>query len=141
MKVVLLKEDKVADVADGYARNYLLPKKLAVLATQAAIKKMEERLKKKEELFSQKKKEAEELAEKIKDSEIIITVKAGETGKLFGSITSADIAQKIKETLNIDVDKKNIQLNEPIKNLGIYTITAEIFQGVSTTLKLYAQKE
>jgi large subunit ribosomal protein L9 len=141
MKVVLLKDDKVVNVADGYARNYLIPKKLATLATKEAIRKMEERLKKKEELLAQDKKAAEELSQKIKDSEIIINVKAGDTGKLFGSITSADIVDKIKETLNIEVDKNNITLNEPIKNLGVYTITVEIFQGVSTTLKLYAQKE
>jgi large subunit ribosomal protein L9 len=138
MKVILKqdvkslgKQNDMVEVSDGYARNYLLPKSLAVEANKSNLsimnnKKGSEELKKEKEL-----KDAKNLASKLKDKTIVIKVKAGENGKLFGSITSKDISDKIKAELNLDIDKKRITILESIKVLGTYQIEAKLYHGVT----------
>jgi large subunit ribosomal protein L9 len=144
MKVVLLqdvkglgKKDSVVEVNDGYARNYLIPRKLAVPATEG----LEKHLKEKKEAEQKKKekelKAAKDLASKLEKSQIIIKAKAGENGKLFGSITNKEIAEEIKKQLGFDIDKKKIELDDPIKLIGSYDVVIRLYQGVVAKLKVH----
>ena len=137
MKVILKqdikgvgKKDQIINAADGYARNYLIPKKLAVPADQGNMNN----LKAKNESIAYKKgedlKEAKELAERMKKLTVKIKVKAGENGKLFGAVTSKEISEALKRDFNIDVDKKKIMLNESIKNAGTTRVDVKLNEGV-----------
>jgi len=139
---VILKEDvkglgtkeSLVNVSDGYARNYLIPKGLAVEATSANMnvmksKKEAEKAKKDRELA-----QAKELAEKLKDVVVVIKAKAGENGKLFGSITGKDISDYRKKNHKFDIDKKKIALPDSIKALGTYEAEVKLYSGVSTKL-------
>lgn len=137
MKVILLQDVKktgskgaILDVAEGFARNYLFPRKLAVEATQGHVKDME--LKKESELRkkAQQVEEAKQLANKIEKLSVKLSCKVGEGGKLFGSITSKDIADALKSQHKIDIDKKKITLENPIKSLGVYPVTVKLHHEV-----------
>lgn len=143
MKVILLdnikgvgKKDEIINASDGYARNYLLPKKLAVEANSENLSKLNN----KKEAASYKrdveKKEAEELAKKIKGIMLKIKVKAGENGKIFGGVTSKEISDNLKSQYNILVDKKKIDLKETIKTLGEFNVDIKLFEGVVAKLKV-----
>ena len=143
MKVILLKDVKgtgkkneVKEVSDGYARNYLLPKKLAVPADNTNMKELNEKNKPKE-LKAQKEYEAAvELGKKMEELNVVIYAKAGDGGRLFGSITSKDIAEQIKKQHNIEVDKRKITLDEPIRVLGSRFVDIKIHQKVTTRLRV-----
>ncbi|NLP13143.1 MAG: 50S ribosomal protein L9 [Clostridium sp.] len=139
---VILKEDvkglgskeSLVNVSDGYARNYLIPRGLAVEATSVNMnimktKKEAEKTKKDRELA-----QAKELAGKLQKIEVVIKVKAGENGKLFGSITGKDIADYLKKNHKFDIDKKKIALSDSIKALGTYEAEVKLYAGVSTKL-------
>ena len=143
MKVILLdnikgvgKKDEVINAADGYARNYLLPKKLAVEANAENMSKLNN----KKEAASYKKdvekKSAEELAKKIKGIMLKIRVKAGENGKIFGGVTSKEISENLKTQYNFNIDKKKIELKETIKTLGSFNVPIKLFEGVVAQLKV-----
>ena len=143
MKVILLdnikgvgKKDEVINAADGYARNYLLPKKLAVEANAENMSKLNN----KKEAASYKKdvekKSAEELAKKIKGIMLKIRVKAGENGKIFGGVTSKEISDNLKSQYNFNIDKKKIELKETIKTLGSFNVPIKLFEGVVAQLKV-----
>jgi large subunit ribosomal protein L9 len=143
MKVVLRKdlsnlgeEDSLIDVSSGYARNYLFPRKLAVPATPAEVAALEKRKAGREKKLAAKRAEHEELAQKLSSLEVSIPVDAGESGKLFGSVTSQDIAVAVQAAAQIDIDKKKIELAEPIKVIGQYSVPVKLFQDVSATLKV-----
>jgi large subunit ribosomal protein L9 len=143
MKVILYRdvpslgeEDSLVDVSEGYARNYLLPKKLAGPATPAALSSLEKRRVEKEKKMSEKKAEFEELARRLSSLELSIPVDAGEGGKLFGSVTTQDIAVAIQSAAQIDVDKKKIELSEPIKIVGEYSIPLKLFADITAELKV-----
>ena len=143
MKIILKKEvpalgdeDTLVEVADGYARNYLLPQKLGVKATPKGIEALEKRRDEIEQKRAQKRVEFEELAKKLSEQELTIIAEAGEEEKLFGSVTSQDIVQAVLEATKIELDKKKIQMTEPIKMLGNYTIKAKLFQNVVAELKI-----
>ena len=143
MKVILLKDVKgtgkkneVKEVSDGYARNYLLPKKLAVPADNTNIKELKEQ-NKSAEIKAQKEYEAAvELGKKMEELNVVIYAKAGDGGRLFGSITSKDIAEQIKKQHNIEVDKRKITLDEPIRVLGSRFVDIKIHQKVTTRLRV-----
>ncbi len=146
MKVILTqdiksvgKKGQILDAADGYARNYLLPKKLAVVADNANLNE----LKTKQEANKYKKdmsmSAAKELSEKMKNYELVFKIKAGENGKTFGSVTSKDIADELNKKYFVEVDKKKVCLNDAIKNLGIYNIEVKLFEGISGTIKVIVQ--
>jgi len=138
MKVILKqdvktlgKKDSLVDVSDGYARNFLLPKGLAMEASSDNVNSMNqknhsEQLKKERALV-----QAKGLAEKLKDITVVIKTKAGENGKLFGSITTKEIAEKLKEQHKLDIDKKKMAMEETIKALGTTTVEAKLHPGVS----------
>ena len=143
MKVILLdnvkgvgKKDEVINASDGYARNYLLPKKLAV---EANVENMNKLNNKKEAANYKKdveKQKAEELAKKISGIMLKIKVKSGENGKIFGGVTAKEISENLKLQYQFDVDKKKIELKETIKTLGDFNVTIKLFEGVTATLKV-----
>ena len=124
------KAGDVVKVSDGYARNMLLPKGYATEATDGNIRNLE----KQKALLAQKKAEekaaAEKLAEDLKDKKVVIKTKAGEGGKLFGSITSKDIADAAGKQLDLKLDKKKIQLSSPIRSLGRFDIEIKLYPEV-----------
>ena len=143
MKVILLdnikgvgKKDEVINASDGYARNYLLPKKLAVEANAENMAKLNN----KKEAANYKKdverQNAEELAKKLKGIMLKIRVKAGENGKIFGGVTSKEISDNLKSQYNFDIDKKKIELKETIKTLGEFNVSIKLFEGVIASLKI-----
>ncbi|MEE1239858.1 MAG: 50S ribosomal protein L9 [Acutalibacteraceae bacterium] len=140
MKVVLLqdvkgkgKKGELCNVSDGYARNFLFPKKLAVEADNAALNELKNR----EEAVAHHKKEeleaAKETAAKLNGKTVTITAKAGAGGKLFGSVTSKEIAAEIKNSLGIEVDRKKMNVAD-IKNFGEYTAEIKLHQGVTAKI-------
>lgn len=143
MKVILLKDVKgtgkkgeMKEVSDGYARNFLFPKKLAVVADSTAVKELKEK-NKSQEIKAQKEYEAAvEQGKKMEEMNVVIYSKAGEGGRLFGSITSKDIAEQLKKQHNIEVDKRKISLDEPIRVLGSRKVDIKIHQKVTTTVRV-----
>ena len=143
MKVILLdnikgvgKKDEVINASDGYARNFLFPKKLAVEANAENMSKLKAKQDSIGYKKSQEKEEAQKQAEKLKGILLKIAIKSGENGKIFGSITAKEIADNLKEQYKIEVDKKKIDLKEPIKTLGSVSVTIKLYEGVMGTLKV-----
>jgi large subunit ribosomal protein L9 len=124
------------EVSDGYARNFLLAKKLAVVADNTAIKELQEKNKSKEIKAQKEYEAAVELGKKMEELNIVIYSKAGEGGRLFGSITSKDIAEQVKKQYNIEVDKRKITLDEPIRVLGSRFVEIKIHQKVVTKIRV-----
>jgi large subunit ribosomal protein L9 len=143
MKVILLGDvkdvghaDTVVNVSDGFARNFLFPQKLAVDATPAAIASLEQRVKDKQAKLAQERAALKAIASKLNNAEIEIHVDAGENGKLFGSVTNADIAKKIHEKLGLDIDKKRIVIDEPIKATGAFKVHVKFALDISASVRL-----
>jgi len=136
MKVIFLEDDRIEEVSDGYARNYLLPRQLAILATASALAAAEKRREKKAAEREKQKEQMQALAEKLSALEIVVEADAGEGGKLFGSITSSDIAEAIKKKAGIELDKKKIELEEPLKTVGDYVVPVKLFQNINASLKI-----
>lgn len=143
MKVILLdnikgvgKKDQIINASDGYARNYLFPKKLAVEANNENMLKLKAKQNGIEYKKGVEKEEATKLANKLKELTLTIKVKAGENGKIFGGVTSKEIAENLKKQYQIEVDKKKIILAETIKNLGILTVEIKLYEGVIGKLKV-----
>lgn len=143
MKVILLdnikgvgKKDEIINASDGYARNFLLPKKLAVEANSTNMSKLKAKQDSNQYRKNVEKEDAQKVAEKLKGILLKISVKAGENGKIFGSITSKEIAENLKTQYQIEVDKKKIELKEPIKTLGSFTVQIRLYEGVVGNLKV-----
>ena len=130
------KAGDVVKVSDGYARNMLLPRGYATEATEGNIRSLEKQKAVLAEKKAEEKQAAQELAEKINAPEVVIKTKAGENGKIFGSITSKDIADALKEQKKITVDKKKIQLDNPIKGIGEMTVNIKLYPEVTAKLKV-----
>ncbi|MFH2013321.1 MAG: 50S ribosomal protein L9 [Pseudomonadota bacterium] len=146
MKVILLEEMQslgkagdVVKVADGYGRNYLIPGKKAIEATSKNMKEWEYQKKIQQDKIGKTKKEIEKLAEKIEGLSFTISKQTGEEDKLFGSVTSMDIEDSLKGE-GVEVDRKKILLNEPIKKLGEYTIPIKLSSEVIANLKVSVVK-
>ncbi len=141
MKVILLqdvkslgKKDAIVEVSDGYGQNYLIPRKLAVAATAGNMNEVKQR---KESLDNKAKKEleaAKEYAAKLNDKVVTIYAKVGENGKLFGAISNKDIQEAIKKQYGLEVDKKKIVLNEPIKTVGSHIVEIKLYTGVNVKI-------
>ena len=130
------KAGDVVKVSDGYARNMLIPKGWATEATEGNVRNLEKQKAVAAEKKAQEKAQAQAHAEKIKALSVTIKTKAGDGGKIFGSITSKDIAEALKEQHKITVDKKKIQLANPIKMTGELDVAIKLYPEVSTTLKV-----
>lgn len=147
MKVILKEEVKnmgnmgqIVEVADGYARNYLVPKGLAVEANTKNIKSLEHQKRVIQEKSKKIRNQAQELSNKITAMSLVIKAKAGEEGKLFGSVTTMDIAESLKNE-GMEIDKKKISLDEPIKRLGSYTVNIKVHSEVTTQINLQVIEE
>ncbi|MFQ8601903.1 MAG: 50S ribosomal protein L9 [Anaerovoracaceae bacterium] len=143
MIVILMKDVKgagkagdVVKVSDGYARNMLLPKGLAKEATEGNIRSLEKQKAIAAEKHEEQKAAAKALAEKLEKITLEIKTKGGETGKLFGSITSKDIAEALEKQENVKIDKKKIELTSPIKQTGNTQVNVKLFPEVSAVLKV-----
>ncbi len=146
MKVILTKDvagtgkaGEVKDVADGYARNYLIPRKLAMPASAGALKGVEQRKAAESQKAAKEEAAAQELAERLTASPVVVTAKVGDQGRLYGSITSADIAEQVSKALGQPFDRRMIQLDEPIRQLGSFEVPVRLHRAVSTKLKVDVQ--
>jgi len=145
---IILKEDleslgkcgEVIQVKDGYARNYLFPKNLAIQATKGNLSSIEEITRQKKFRDEKKKKGEEKLKYDLEKISITAEVKVGEEDRVFGSVTSQDIAELLKEQ-GFEIDKRRIDLEEPIKALGVYTVPVKIHGDVVANLKLWVVKQ
>ena len=135
------KAGDVVKVSDGYARNMLIPKGLATEATQGNIRHLEKKKAIEAERKAEEKAEAKEMAKRISELSVNIKTKAGEGGKIFGSITSKDISDALKKQHNIDVDKKKIQLSSPIKQTGEVSVEIKLYFEVSAKLTVKIEAE
>ena len=141
MKVILLqdikgtgKKNQILEISDGYARNFLLPRKLAREATAEAINSVEKSKSADAHRAEVKKAEAEKQARELKGKVIQLSVRGGENGKIYGSVTNDQIATALKEQLGVEIDKRKIEVDEPIKNAGQAFVTLKLMAGVSTRL-------
>ena len=146
MKVILLKDiqgtgkkDQIVEVSDGYGRNYLLPRKLAKEATSEAVNALEKSRgadKHREEVRRQ---EAEVKARELKGKVIQLEVRGGENGKLFGSVTTDQIAEALKAQHGVEIDKRRLELEEPIKTAGQFFVTLKLVAGISTRMIVHVK--
>lgn len=143
MKLVLLQDVKnigkkgaLVEVSDGYARNFLLPKKLAAAATDGVIRSLNKEAKDLEEKKTREREQAQELAASLESRRLELQVKVGENGKLFGSVTSQDLVQAIKEQFEFQIEKKNLQLKDPLKTLGEHVVPLKLHPGVTARLQV-----
>ena len=143
MKVILTqdiksvgKKGQIIDASDGYARNFLLPKKMAVIADATNLNELKTKQDANKYKHDMTMANAKELSEKMKSFELVFKIKAGENGKIFGSITSKDITTELAKKYFVEVDKKKVCLDDAIKTLGVYNIEIKLFVGITGVLKV-----
>jgi large subunit ribosomal protein L9 len=143
MRVLFLKEvagtakpGEVKEVAPGYARNFLFPKRFAVVADDRTVEQIQRREEAARRRAEKALTEARELSTRMKKLTVTVYAKAGEAGRLFGTVTNADVAQQLKREAGIDVDKRKIEIEPPIKSLGPHEVEVELHPEVKTTLKV-----
>lgn len=148
LKVILTQDVKglgtkeaVVEVAEGYARNYLLPRGLAVEASQGRIRDLKHRKEIAESKKEKAKKDALKLAEKLEKIEVKIVVRCGEGGKLFGAVTSREVADALARDFNIKINRKQIEFKDPIKTLGRFPLTAKLHPGVQAKFSVVVVAE
>ena len=147
MKVILLqdvkgkgKKGQMLEVSDGYARNFMLPKKLAIEATPDAINTKKMNDKATQERIAKEKAEALETSKKLREMTVTVTAKGGGAGKLFGSVTNTEIAEALAKQSGIKLDKRKIVLNDTIKNVGTYTVTCKLGYEITAPLTVKIQE-
>lgn len=143
MKVILIedvkslgKKGQLVDVNDGYARNFILAKKLGLEATPKNLNDLKLKKANDEKVAKEIYEEAKAFGERLKEMEVNVTIKTGEGGKIFGSVSSKEIAQAAQEQLGMDIDKKKMQLAAPIKSLGTHMVPVRLHPKVTTELKV-----
>ena len=143
MKIILLEDVKgqgkkgdLVEASDGYARNFLIPRKLAKIADSGSVKQIE--IKKESEAFhlSEEKKKAMELKKFLATKEIVFNTTGGADGRLYGAVTSKDISDRLKSDFSVDIDKRLITISENIKTVGEYSAKIKLFQGIYADIKL-----
>ena len=147
MKVILIedvkslgKKGQLVDVNDGYARNYILAKKLGLEATPKNLNDLKLKKANEEKVAKELYEEAKAFGERLKEMEVNVTIKTGEGGKIFGSVSSKEIAAAFKEQCGLDIDKKKIQLNDPIRAFGSYDVPVKLHPQVVGTLKVKVEE-
>ena len=147
MKVVLLedvkalgKKGEVVNASDGYARNFLLPKKLGVEATPANLAELKRQKDHEAHVAAEQLKAAKALAAELEAGEVRLTAKVGEGGKLFGAVSGKEIAEAVKKQCGLELDKKKLVLPEPIKTLGTHEVTAKLHKDVAAKLKVIIEE-
>ena len=143
MKVVLLKDvknigkrDEILNVSDGYARNFLFPQKLAAEATPGTLKEIERKRAAQDAREAGRRAEAEAKAALLKNKVVNLEVKCGEKGRLYGSVTTAEVAEALEKQHGIQVDKRKLDIGDPIREIGMRDITVWLYSGVTTPMKL-----
>ncbi|MBP3478673.1 MAG: 50S ribosomal protein L9 [Oscillospiraceae bacterium] len=141
MKVILLqdvkgkgKKGQMLEVSDGYARNFMLPKKLAIEATPDAINTMRMNDKATQERIAKEKAEALALSKQLREMTLVVTAKGGGAGRLFGSVTNQEIADALEKKSGIKLDKRKIAISDPIKSVGTYTVTCKLGYEITAPL-------
>ena len=141
MKVILLqdvkgkgKKGQMLEVSDGYARNYMLPRKIAVEATADAVNTMRMNDKAAAEKAAKERAEAMEISKKLREMTLVVTAKGGGAGRLFGSVTNQEIADALQKNTGIKLDKRKIVISEPIKSVGTYTVNCKLGYEISAPL-------
>ena len=148
MKVILLedvkslgKKGQIVNVSDGYARNFVLPKKLGLEATSKNLNDLKLQKANEEKVAQQILDEAKELAKKVEAGKVEVKIKVGEGGRTFGSVSTKEIAVAVKEQMGYDIDKKKIQLKDVIKTLGTHVVPVKLHQKVTAELKVIVTEE
>ena len=143
MKVILLqdvkgkgKKGQMIDVSDGYARNYMLPRKMAIEATADAINTMKMNDKATQERIAREKAEALEISKKLREMTLIVKAKGGGAGRLFGSVTNQEIADALAKNAGIKLDKRKIVISDTIKSVGTYTVTCKLGYEINAPLSV-----
>ena len=143
MKVILLqdvkgkgKKGQMIEVSDGYARNYMLPRKMAIEATTDAINTMKMNDKATQERIAREKAEALEISKKLREMTLIVKAKGGGAGRLFGSVTNQEIADALAKNAGIKLDKRKIVISDPIKSVGTYTVTCKLGYEINAPLSV-----
>ena len=147
MKVILLqdvkgkgKKGQLIEVSDGYARNFMLPRKLATEATPDAVNTMRMNDKATQERIAREKAEAMDTAKKLRELTVVVKAKGGGAGRLFGSVTNQEIADSLKNQTGIALDKRKIVLSDPIKSVGTYTVTCKLGYEITAPLTVKIQE-
>ena len=147
MKVILLedvkslgKKGQIVNVSDGYARNMILPKKLGVEATSKNLNDLKLRKANEEKVAQENLDAAKAFAEELSTKEVILTLKVGEGGRTFGSVSSKEISEAAKKQLNLEIDKKKLQLENPIRNLGVTNVQVRLQPKVTGSLKVWVKE-
>jgi large subunit ribosomal protein L9 len=135
------KKGEIKNVNDGYARNYLLKNNLAVEATKGNMQAQKAKDAKKEQLAQEEVDEAEKLKETLSDLEVKLSAKSGDNGRLFGSITSKQIAEELKKSHNIKIDKRKIELDEPIRTLGYTDVPVKLHPDVTGNIRVHVEEK
>jgi large subunit ribosomal protein L9 len=148
MKVLLVEDVEklgqagdVKEVAGGYGRNYLIPKGFAVLATRGQIRQAEERLQSRRRREEAARRDAEAVAARINGVTLRFMARVGELDRLYGSVTNADIASKLQEQLDIEIDRRKIDLEDPIKRIGVYPVKVKLGSGLEPMLNVVVEAE
>ena len=148
MKVILLqdvkslgKEGEIVNVNDGYARNFIIPKKLGVEANSKNMNDLKLKKNNEEKIAKENKEAAEKLAGELKAGQVALKIKVGEGGKAFGSVSAKEIAAAVKDQMGLDVDKKKIQLKETLKTLGTHMVPVKLHPEVTAELKVEIGEE
>lgn len=147
MKVILIedvkslgKKGEIVNVNDGYARNFILPKKLGMEATSKNLNDLKLKKANEDKLAQEQLEAAQELAKKIEAGQIAVSIKTGEGGRAFGSVSSKEIAAEVKTQMGYDIDKKKIQLKDAIKTLGTHTVPVKLHAKVTAELKVVVKE-
>ncbi len=148
MKVILLedvkslgKKDEIVEVNEGYARNFIIKKKLGLEATPKNLNDIKLKKANDDKVAAQKLADAKEYAKVVESTTVVCKIKTGKDGKSFGSVSSKEIAVAAKDQFDLDIDKKKITLDEPIKSLGVYKVTVKLHPQVSASLSVKVEEE
>ena len=143
MKVILLqdikgvgKKQEIVNVSDGYARNFLFPRKWAMEATENAVKVVERKREAERRKEAEARAAAEETAAKLKNKVVVLKVKCGEKGRLYGSVTAQEVADAVKAGYEYEIDKRKVEIKEPVRQLGDYEVTLRLYPNVTTKMIL-----
>jgi large subunit ribosomal protein L9 len=147
VKIILLQDEKklgkkgdIIEVSEGYARNFVLPKKIGVEATPKNLNDLKLQKSNEAKVAQEQLDNAKAMAELLETKEVVVTIKAGENGRTFGSVSTKEIAAALKAQTNIDVDKKKIVLPEAIKNFGVYNVPIKLHPKVTGNIKVKVQE-
>lgn len=148
MKIVLRgdvdnvgRKGDLVEVADGYARNYLVPRGLAIVATKGTVKQAQAMQRAREVREAREREDAENVAGRLRDQTVRIQARVGEAGKLFGSVTSADVADAVAEQLQVELDRKKLDLSEPIREVGMHDVSLKLHPDVEASFHVVVMEK